>query len=438
MLLVAFLIVGIQLIRNGAFAGQDFSFHVGCTNRMLGRPDVWFTQDVTNRPLIYWIAIDGIFATDNRAAFEFAAAVFLVFNTGALWLVHDSSRRFILSPALRLAATAFVAFLPATSIATIVFAADAMTMPPFALLCWSLLRWLEAPTDRASAGHAALAGAALVVGNFTKFTFIVLPAGVLVLALLAWRFRRANLARAAVLVGFAVLMPTIAGVWLHQKAKAALRDEPQHHTFNWHGTGEMTWRSLLGVKGSDVRIFDAPGYWDTAIENNRVTWPLLIDNNYSYPALLHLGTYTDVLDFANGGKRNIGQPRPPRQKQLSQWSVRTGLLFSLPALFAVAAAIVRIGQGLRDAERAPRFGIVIWLVLGAVWTAPLVLTLPFVHHAYGWGYWLPRLIIPGLWAGAICLFAQLDEWFSAKPVWLALLTAATALQIGLQVGSIWY
>ena len=46
-------------IHQGVFAGQDFSFHVGCTNRLLGRPGEWFTQDVTNRPLIYWIAIDG-------------------------------------------------------------------------------------------------------------------------------------------------------------------------------------------------------------------------------------------------------------------------------------------------------------------------------------------------------------------------------------------
>src|SRR5215207_2998022 len=200
-LLALFLVVGINNIRNDAFVGQDFSFHVGCTNLLLGRPDAWFSQDVTNRPLIYWIAVDGILLTNNRAAFEFAAGVFLVLNAGALGLMYDCSRRFIAAPALRVAALALIAFLPATLIATVVFAADAMAAPPFAMLCWSVLRWAEVPNVRASVGFAALAGAALEFGNFAKFTFIVMPVGVAVVAVLAWRWRMASGKRVLALLG---------------------------------------------------------------------------------------------------------------------------------------------------------------------------------------------------------------------------------------------
>jgi len=35
----------------------------------------------------------------------------------------------------------------------------------------------------------------------------------------------------------------------------------------------MTWRSLLGLKASDARIFDAPGYFDKATVGGNETVP---------------------------------------------------------------------------------------------------------------------------------------------------------------------
>jgi hypothetical protein len=438
LLLGLFVAVGINNILNQAFVGQDFSFHVGCTNQLLGRPDAWFAQDVTNRPLIYWIAVDGIYLTDNRAAFEFAAAVFLLLNTGALWLLHDSSRRFIGNAGLRVAALALIAFAPVTLITTVVFAADAMAMPPFALLCWSLIRWSEVPSERSGVAYAALAGCALAVGNFAKFTFILLPLGVLVVGGLAWRWRLASAKRLAVLAAFAVVAPGLVGLWLDAKCRYELRDVPQQHRFTWSGTGEMTWRSLLGLKASDARIFNAPGYWDFTIVDGQKVLPLIADNHYSYPALLHLAIFTDVLDFSNGGSRNSGAPRPEPQKTFSQWAVRLGLVFSLPGLWAVGAVATRTLRSLRDPRTAPPFALATWLVPGAVWLVPLVITLPFVHHAYGWGYWLPRLVLPGLWAAGLALFAWLDVHATSRPRLVGVVAACTAVQTTLHVLSVWY
>lgn len=437
-LLTAFIIVGTNSIGNDAFEGQDYGFHVLSTFRLLNNPSAWFAQDVTHRPLIYWIAINGFHLTDAKAPFQFASFVFLLLNTGALWLVHDSTRRFITQPPLRVAALALIAFWPATLVTTVVFAADALAQPFFALLCWSLVRWREAPSERTAAGFAALAGTALALGNFAKFTFTLLPAGLLVLALLAWRWHRPPPRRILVLLTLAVLMPTAVGAWLHTKSTKALEQESPHHAFNWRGTGEMTWRSLLMPKWSDRRILAAPGYWDPEYINGKEYLPLLRENDYSYPALLHLGTFTDVLDFSYGGSQRSGRPRPQPQKTFSQWSVRLGVLFTVFAVIAVLFFTARAVRATVRPSPPPSFDIIVWLILGLNWYVPLVITLPFVEHAYQWGYWLPRLVMPGLWSFGLCLFAWLDQ-FTATRSSLAHITAIiVGLQVCLQIGSVWY
>lgn len=437
-LLALFAIVGLNAIGNDAFEGQDYGFHVASTLRLVHHPDAWFAQDITNRPLIYWIGVNGFHLTSGRAPFAFASAVFLLLNTGALWLLYDCTRRFIARPALRLACLALVAFLPATLVTTVVYAADAMVQPPFALLCWSLLRWHEAATDRESIAFATLGGLALAIGNFAKFTFILLPVGVLALAFLAWRWHGTKPRRLLALLLLAAVVPTGVGLWLHHKASQTLVQRPDHHRFNWKGTGEMTWRSLLLPRWSDWRIFEAPGYWDPEYIDGKRYLPLLRENDYSYPALLHLGTFTDVLDFSHGGSQRSGRPRPEPQKTFSQWAVRLGVLFSVPAVLAVALATLRTVRAAITLRSPPPFGLAVWLVLGLNWFLPLVLTLPYVHYAYQWGYWLPRLVIPGLWAFAVCLFFQFHGIARSRPHVGWLVAVVAGLQTLLAVRSVWY
>ena len=438
LLLGLFVVVGVHAVQNLAFIGQDFHFHLGRVNRMFTFPDDWFAQDVTNRPLIYWIALGGMRLTANRAPFEFAAGFFLVCNAGALGLMHDSMRRWVSSPALRVAALALVAFLPVTVISAVAFAADAMAMPLFALLGWSLLRLSEADAPRSRWGYAALAGLALSVGQFAKFTFIVLPLAVLVVGALLWRWGRIKRAHAVPLFVAVFLFPALVGGWLHFKAERALAGQPARHSFEWRGTGEMTWRSLLLVKASDVRILDAPAYWDFVEADGKQVLPLLAPNSYSYPALLHLGVFTDVLDLANLGSTDRGVPRPQPQKLFSQRAVRMGLLFSVPGFCAVVIFIGCVLGSLARPSLAPPSGPVIWGVLGLVWFLAIVLPLPFVQHAYDWGYWLPRLVVPALWSFALVLFSLLDERIGRRKHATAGILALTLAQTGLHVGSVWY
>jgi dolichyl-phosphate-mannose-protein mannosyltransferase len=438
LLLVLFVAIGANNIRHRAFVGQDFSFHVGCTNRLLAHPDQWFTQDFTNRPLIYWIALDGMMLTGDRAPFAVAAAVFVLLNAGALWLWYDCARRCVASPALRVAAVALIATLPVTLTTTVVFAADAMTAPPFALLCWGLMRWAEAKSARETIAYAAVTGAALAVGDFAKFTFIGLPVVVLGLMLLFWRWRRVTLRHCAGMTALGVIAPLLVGLWLNARAHRELASQPAWHGFNWRGTGEMTWTSLLGLRPTDGRIFAAPTYWDHEDRNGVRTLPMLEANGYSYPALLHLAIFTDVLDFGHGGNLYGAVPRPVRQQGLARWSVRTGVVFSLCGIVALAAVWLRIGRAIRQIPLAPATGLVVWSAMAMAWYLPIALALPFVQHAYDWGYWLPRLVEPALWGFGLALFVKLDAWLGHHPTLVAMVTGATAVQVGLQVASVWY
>jgi 4-amino-4-deoxy-L-arabinose transferase-like glycosyltransferase len=436
--LALFFEVGLNNINHRAYMGQDFYLHVHFTTNLLQHPDHWFAGDTTNRPLIFWLGGLCHRLTGGEAPYMLAALCCVVLNAAALWLLHDSSRRFITSPALRVAGLALVAFLPATLIGSVVYAGDAVAQLPFALLGWSLLRGAAAGSRRAGWGWALLAGAALCLGNFAKFTFITLPPAVLVILLLLRRWGRITRGFLLAASAGAVVAPLLAGLWLHHLNQRDVAGLPDRHQFNWAGTGEMTWSSLLLVQGTDTRIFSAPGYWDTTTVKGEIVQPLLVANSYSYPALLQLGTFTDVLDFSRRFVTGLDVPRPEPQRSFAQWSVRGGLLFSLPALAAIILLLVRTAQALVRPVTAPAVGLLAWGLLSLAWFLPLVLVLPFVHRAYDAGYWLPRLVLPALWGFGLVLYGAIDR-LAARHRWLVPLTAVlTAGQAWVQIRSVWY
>ena len=53
-------------------------------------------------------------------------------------------------------------------------------------------------------------------------------------------------------------------------------------------------------------------------------------------------------------------------------------------------------------------------------------------------YWLPRLVMPAIWAFGLLLFDALDELSGAKKVILIGIAAACVIQTWLSVLSTWY
>jgi hypothetical protein len=438
LVLLLFAVVGFNHILTNGFRGQDFLLHSRSTEELIADPSRWFPQDFTNRPLVYWIGAGAHRFGPGALPWETAAAIFVGLNTLALGLLHDSTRRFIRSPALRVAAVTFVAFLPATQVASVVYAADAVCQLPFVLATWSLLRALEASSTRARLGYAITGGLAFCLGDFARFTFIgLLPAAAVVLAL-AWRWQRISGRQALAMGGLALVVPVLLAGWIQVRAHRQFAGQVPHHTFDWQGTGEMTWSSLLLPKRTDARIFAAPIYWESETIEGTPRYSLLVNNSYSYPALLHLSIFTDVLDYANDGDFDDGTPRREPQQALAVWSVHLGLIFSISASLAVAWFFVRCTIAVWRRPLAPVTGVLLWGALALAWYLPLALALPALHNAYEWGYWLARLVIPALWGFALVLFATLDELLPAHR-WLGGLVAAiVAAQALLHVLSLWY
>ena len=438
LILCVFVIVGLNHIRTNTVYGQDFLLHSTATQNLIAHPEQWFPQDFTNRPLVYWIGALGHWLMPGTREWDTAGMIFIVLNTLALFLLHRTTLRFIRSPGLRLSTVLLAGFLPATQVAGIVYAADAVSQLPFALTIWSLLASLEATSHRSRVSYALLAGFALCLGDFARFPFIVLIPTTLVALLFAWRWQRITW-RQGVLIGcLALIAPTLLTGWIQLRAARLLADKSSHHTFNWHGTGEMTFSSLLLPKATDVRILNAPGYWDSQMIDGNPRYVILINNSYSYPALLHLSIFTDVLDYANDGQNDDGAIRPDPQKTLARWSVRLGLLFSVSTLLALLWFMVRCVRSIWHLAAAPSTGTLLWGLMALAWHLPIALTLPFVYNSYDWGYWLARLIIPALWGYAVVLLATLDELLPPRRWLTGLVTALVAAQAILHIRSVWY
>ncbi len=434
-LLAVFAVVAFNGIRNGLSQGQDFSIHVANTRRLMYDPDKWFTADVTNRPLLYWIGGACLKFSHDRYTYALASMIFTAAGALALGLVHDAMRRVINSPVVRVAGLALLAFLPVTIVTTVVYAADTVVLLPFALAGWSVMRSLEEDSDRRAVGFAALAGLAFAVGDFSKATFLVVPGGVVFALLLLWRAGQLRAVRGWTLLVLAVLLPAFVGGWILIKCARETAGEAPRHSFNWHGTGELTARSLFGLKISDLRIFNAPEYLETELRDGSPVYPLLIENNYSYPALLHLSVFTDVLNFADASVT----PRPEPQHSAALWSVRLGIIFSLGALVAV---LVFWGQTLRALVRPqsmPSSAALVWSGLAMAWYVPVAGNLPFVYHAYAMGYWLPRLVLPALWVFFASFFVAVDHlpgsWRARAGALLVILVLILSV---VEIRSVWY
>jgi hypothetical protein len=436
-ILALFVAITLDEIHDGTSWGQDFSVHHAATQGILSNPSKWFYLDSTSRPLLYWVGGFCSRFTRGIYTYQLASIVFALLGALALFLMYDASRRFISAPALRVSALALIAFLPVTTVTTVVYAADTAALLPFALAGWSLANCVESDSIRRSLGFAALACVALVAGNFAKATFLILPAAIVFALLCLLRTRQVSWRRSLGIVALTVIVPCGVGSWLSAKAKAELANVPPRHTFDWGGTGELTVRTLLLPKLTDRRVFDAPSYLTNTTDPKPVTL-ILIRNSFSYPALLLLGTFTDVLDFSEN-QLGVFTARPEVQQRASIRSIEWGLLFFVSAVAAVVAFWIRALARLVRASPFPSRALLLWSALAMVWFAPIACALPFVHHAYEWGYWLPRLVLPAIWVFLLTIFAAADRLsLPFRSTAIAAVPFLTAILCAYMIRSVWF
>lgn len=429
-----------KAISHASFMGQDYPMHVALTNKLVTGSDWWVALNFTTRPFAYWVGWLGHYVSDGKATFVCAAWVATVMAALALFVFYLAIRRVVAARLLRLAALAFIAFLPVTVVTSVVFASDTYAILPFVLAGFFLIKAVRAERMRTAVVAAGLVAGALIWGNLVKLPFAILAvAAVLLLFVLAWGrvlpWRRASLL--AVIVG----LTTAAGWQIIQSANKTYLKEasPVVHVFNWAGTGELTWPSLVGLKCSDARVLDAPSYWATETINGAVVQPMIVSNGFSYPALLHLGVFTDVLDFTHRGGYDRTKPRPEERQRHARWAVRSALIFSLATLVAMVGFVLRSTWCVVRRAVPVSIDVLIWGGLALAWYLPLVVTLPYVGGAYTFGYWLPRLVLPALWGFALVLFWSVDRLIAGRsPNWMRCVAAAVLAQSLLHIAVTWY
>ena len=433
---IGFVLIGLYGVHTSLFMGQDWGIHLSSVEQTLQNPGQWFHYDTTSRPLIYWLAAGCQLFTFGKYGFQLATILIVLANASSLWLLHDALRWSIRQPVLRLSALGLFAFLPATSVATTVFAADNLTVAFFALSGWSLIRCLNSDRPAMQSAFALIGGLGLILAQFEKFTFLLVPAGLgVAVAIDRWTGSRTGWRRELWIAGCMILAPVVLGLGLDRMARKELIGVPQKHSYDWQGTGEMTWRSVLWPRTEDIYLLNAPTFWEPSDRSDNNLRRLSQNNRYSYPGLLHMGVFCDVLNYSHPSD-DLYRPEP--QRSYARWSVRLGLLFSITGALACLVLIYRLIVSLTRRQAGLPRGTLVWASCGAAWYFPLVIQLPYIHNSYQWGYWLPRLILPAIWSAVVILFSETERWTDQRKWPLFLIGVLTIVQIGLGIRSIWY
>ena len=426
-------------VLHGTTLGQDFPFHRLATLRFAEGTSRWFFMDPTSRPFLYGLGGMLVKSFGEAAGFARASYVFVGFAMIALILLHDLSRRMISNPTIRISAVALIAFLPTTLVTTVVYAADTLSLLPFVLAGWALIRCFESKTTRESAFNAALCATALCFGNTCKATFLIIPFGAALAVATSLRAGSLSAKRAVVVLSIAALIPLAFGYWISTQAKAEEANSPARHSFDWKGTGEMTAARFLGLKASDSVIFEAPVLFQNPHHHRPTDNLLTHDNSVSYGALLALGIFSDVLNFA--GNNTVNQTdRPALQQYASETSIRIGLFLLAGSVVSVVSLTLLLLGGLIRPALSPKPAILACLSLALAWYLPLTLILPFVHHVYGWSYWLPRLVLPALWVFFLLLFERIDALVPDRYRTLVgvLIALIVSVESAYGILSVWY
>lgn len=388
-------------LRHFGYIGQDFNYH----HQILLSYPAGYSFSLTNPPGLYWLANQIGHLVGPAREFFAVALTFAGLNAVALGGLYALIWQGVTLPPLRWAAAAFVTLVPFRVIQSVVFAADAFTIPIFILTACFCLRLFQNPRQILSWFGLSLT---LCLGMVCKYTFIgLLPVLALLLAGALWRqVDRAALWRWGALGVLALAVPA-AIFSLETRSGGRLTghylapDEPP----------VMRWSDILLLQESDLGIFSAPEYYRDEVYGYR---------KYSYAGLVHLSALTDCQSFFQSpppethsagfasAPSEFRRVRAPLSQFLQSWSTRWNLPFSILAVLGtlVCGALAAVSLLRRTPLISPVIMVLTLLALG--FYAPIFLNLHRVGDPYTAGYWVARLIMPALLVFYLLGFVLVD------------------------------
>ncbi len=407
LLAICGLVVGALGIVHYGYIGQDFILHRGLILSFPGS----FSFSLGNPPALYWIGSSIRNHVSPTHYLEVIAAVFLVLNSSALWIIYRFIWISINHWQLRYAAAAFSTFIPVRVIHSIVLAADGLTLPVFALVALFVHRLFENPRRIGSWVAMSLC---LSAGMLCKYTFVglLLPAA-LVLAIAIWkRAMKGQRLRWGAVEILALAVP--AAVFLLEMHESEKRTGVVTNQ-EWLAKGVppvMRWSDMLLPKRSDLGLIrSAPEYLQDKLYGFR---------NYSYMGLLHVAVFADILNFfqspppemSEGWSNRTQDPFVRHRTALSQalqtWSVRLCLPFSALAVAGTLFSIVLSFQSLLAGKPLFSGAAVVMTALATGFYSTVFFSLHRINDPYTAGFWLPRLVLAALLIFFILGFLLVD------------------------------
>ncbi|MGH8557612.1 MAG: glycosyltransferase family 39 protein [Methylococcales bacterium] len=429
--------------------GQDYHMHINLID--FARKYPWqflvsYSGHRTSPPLYHFLASLVFRITPNSLyAYSIFSLLILTINIAALYLLYRMLRKIISTPVVRFACMTLLLFLPFAMIHAVVLAADGLATPLHIILLF-LFTLFTKPRSQ-SAYFVIIGGIAmlLVIALMVKFTFVSLvPAAILAYIVL---YRASYLNKKCTFIGITlvlILSPfLILGYFTNQYSGLAIL--PSKDWPNPIYSPYMNLRSLLFPKAIDVKLLAAPLY--NISEDNQIAPPyngqnahiytLLQNNRFSYPSLLHLAMFTDLMNIYQ--YKHFFGARTPAAQALMAISVKTGLFFSIGMAIVIPLSVVSCAVSILRRQKDMNLVYSTLLILfSCAFFLTIVVFFPFIPSVYIGGYWLPRLVVPALLCFFILSFAFFDKFIASRlPAagWICL--ALVILQSGLHLSFLW-
>jgi hypothetical protein len=388
------LMLGLIGIRHRGYIGQDFTMH---RDLVLSFPG-GYTYARTNPPGLYALGSAILGIVGHKHYLAAIALVLLAMNAAALWVFCLLLRPGFSSRPLWYAACALITFAPFRVIHSVVLAADALTLPLFAAAAWLTLRLFENPRRRGTWAGLSLV---LTAGMFCKYTMIGLlpPIALLGGVALLRRIRGRERWRWAGVGVLALALPAAAFVLQVQRTVALSGPLAENQWLPKGAPAVMRWSDILLPRPSDSPILAAP---------DLVHGELYTFRKYSYPALLHDASFTDMMNLfqpsfdprwsaiENNIQNQFPRLRTPGSQALQILAVRWSLVFSVLAVAGTLVCSVLAASSLATGKATLAGPIVVLTTLAVGYYAPVFLNLHRLSDPYNQGFWLPRLILPAL------------------------------------------
>lgn len=420
---IAYLVLQANAIIHGNYAGQDYARHklniLSSSKSPLEALTAPLTYAIFTTPTLYHFIVARIYnILPDCNKWQVIAFFNLATNSLALIIYYLICRRFIASLLLRLGNFIFVAFLPVAVITAVVIGSDSIMTLCSVSIVYILIRIAEKSELKQPVTLEALALCIVLCLSFMcKFPYVLSLFGVSITFLILYYLKLLRGSSFWKSAALAIIIPSLVFIVLYtsylQYQTTFYRDKAIYHVTK----NKMNYRSLVFFRSNDVHLLSAPYFHEVFAIDGALAPYLHLDNYFSYPALLHLGIFTDVLNMYEPIRYRSDDPRV-KDEYYSR--VRTGenklkmiaaVVIALPFSFfaVIASARVLLLQFIMILKRKvpPDKAVLILLLVTLPIFMGVMTALPKTNYTYGQGFWLPRLLMPQL----IVFFTMLFYWF---------------------------